>query len=270
MKLMIVDDERLAIRYFEMETADIEDVEIVGAFCNPEEALEYAGHHELEAVLLDIEMPGISGLVLAEKLRKIYPELVIVFITGYEKYAIDTFKIKADYYLLKPYSREDLKDVLERIRLLVRRQKKRIRIRTFGRFDLFVEDRAVWFANTKSKELLALCVDHRGGMVSMEEAIDKLWENREYDNRVKNLYRKAVMNLRQELQEESVDKLFFNTRGACNIDSSKVECDYYDFLEGNRSAVRQWEISRCYLQEYTWAEETSYNIENIYQKRYGK
>lgn len=266
MKIMIVDDEKLALKYFEIETAGIEDVEIAGAFCNPEEALEYAGKHELEAALLDVEMPGISGLILAEELRKINPQLVIVFVTGHEKYAIDTFRIKADYYLVKPYNREDLFDVLDRIRLLVRRQKKKICIRTFGRFDLFVEEKAVWFANTKSKELLALCIDHRGGMVSMEEAIDKLWENRVYDTRVKNLYRKAVMNLRQSLQEEGAEAIFISTRGACNIDSSKIQCDYYDFLEGKTSAIRQWEIFHSYLQEYTWAEETSSNIENIYQK----
>ena len=194
-------------------------------------------------------------------MREISPDLVVIFITGYEQYTLDALKVKADYYMTKPYDSRDIKEVLERAKLLSARQKKRVYIRTFGRFDLFIDGKAVYFSNTKAKELLALCVDHRGGAVTIEEAADKLWEDRIYDSRVKNLYRKAVMQIRQILSEYGVEEIFSGNRGSCQIDILKVDCDYYELLKGNPDAAREWEITGNYLQEYSWAEETCARLE---------
>ena len=117
---------------------------------------------------------------------------------------------------------------------------------------MFIDGEAVYFPNAKAKELLALCVDHRGGAVTIEEAVDKLWENRAYDDRVKNLYRKAVMQIRQVLAEHGAEALFSGSRGACQIDVRQMDCDYYEFLQGNRDALRAWQISGSYLEEYSW------------------
>ena len=175
MRVMIVDDERLALQQFMLETEDIPDVETVGAFADPFKALGFVKEQPVEAAFLDIEMPGMNGIELTEKLREIRPDLVVIFITGYENYTLDALKVKADYYLTKPYDRKDIAEVLERARLLSARQRKRVYVRTFGRFDVFIDGKAVHFPNAKAKELLALCVDHRGGMVTIEEAADKLW-----------------------------------------------------------------------------------------------
>lgn len=261
MRVMIVDDERLALRQFMLETEDIPGIEIAGAFSNPLQALEYLKENPVEAAFLDIEMPELNGIVLAGKMREIYPDLVVIFITGYEQYTLDALKVKADYYMTKPYDSRDIREVLERAKLLSARQKKRVYIRTFGRFDLFIDGKAVYFSNTKAKELLALCVDHRGGAVTIEEAADKLWEDRIYDSRVKNLYRKAVMQIRQILSEYGVEEIFSGNRGSCQIDILKVDCDYYELLKGNPDAVREWEITGNYLQEYSWAEETCARLE---------
>lgn len=261
MRVMIVDDEKLALQQFMLETADMPDVETVGAFTNPFKALEFVKEQPVETAFLDIEMPGMNGIELTEKMREVQPDLVVIFITGYENYTLDALKVKADYYLTKPYDREDITEVLERARLLSARQKKRVYIRTFGRFNVFIEGKAVHFPSAKAKELLALCVDHRGGMVTIEEAADKLWEDRAYDNRVKNLYRKAVMQIRQVLAEHGVEDFFSGSRGACQIDARKVDCDYYELLKGNAEAQRVWKASGQYLQEYSWAEETSARLE---------
>lgn len=257
MRVMVVDDERLALRQFVMETEDLPGIELAGAFSNPLQALEYLKENPVEAAFLDVEMPELNGIALAEKMREISPDLVIIFITGYERYTLDALKVKADYYMTKPYDSRDISEVLERAKLLSARQKKRVYIRTFGRFDLFIDGKVAHFSNAKAKELLALCVDHRGGEVTIEEAVDKLWEDRSYDSRVKNLYRKAVMQIRQCLSAYGEEEIFSGNRGSCQIDTQKVDCDYYELLKGNPEAVREWEITGNYLQEYSWAEETS-------------
>ena len=167
MRVIIVDDERLALCQFEMETEDMPGVEVAGAFTNPVDALAYVQEHPVEAAFLDIAMPGMNGLAWRRKLREIRPDLVVIFLTGYEQYTLDALKVKADYYLTKPYNKQDITEALERARLLAARQKKRVYARTFGRFDVFIDGEAVYFPNAKAKELLALCVDHRGGAVTM-------------------------------------------------------------------------------------------------------
>ena len=84
-----------------LETEDMPDVETVGAFTNPFKALEFVKEQPVEAAFLDIEMPGMNGIELTEKLREIRPDLVVIFITGYENYTLDALKVKADYYLTK-------------------------------------------------------------------------------------------------------------------------------------------------------------------------
>lgn len=258
MKTIIVDDEMLAIKQFEMECKKIPWVNIAGKFQNAQQALEYAEKEKIEAAFLDIELPGMNGILLGKKLRELYPKLVVIFLTGYDNYTMDALHMKADYYLMKPYSSKDFRDVMENARLLTRRQKKRIFIRTLGRFDLIIDDQVVDLPNAKAKELLALCVDHKGGHVSMEEAVDKLWEDRIYDERVKNLYRKATMSLRKVFQEYELEEVFGNKRGSCYINPKLIDCDYFEVLEHKKQNLDYRKmIVGTYMPEYSWAEETN-------------
>lgn len=263
MNIIIVEDEELSIRQFELECEDIPYVQLIGRFYTAEEAIEYASSHKVEAAFLDIHLPGMNGINLAKKLQKIIPKIVIVFITGYDNYKEEAWKMKADYYLLKPYRREDLLEVLENVRLLVKRQRKRVYIRTFGEFEVIIDGEAVFFGNSKAKELFALCVDHRGANVTMEEAIDKLWENRAYDEKVKNLYRKAVMTLRNKFREYHLEDIFIAERGVCRVNCENVDCDYLELMEEDPVTIsRSMEFYLMqgkgnYMPEYSWAEETN-------------
>lgn len=258
MKTIIVDDEMLAIKQFEMECKKIPWVNIAGKFQNAQQALEYAKKEKIEAAFLDIELSGMNGILLGKKLRELYPKLVVIFLTGYDNYTLDALYMKADYYLMKPYSSKDFQDVMENARLLIRRQKKRVFVRTLGRFDLIIDDQVVDLPNAKAKELFALCVDHKGGHVSMEEAVDKLWEDRIYDERVKNLYRKATMSLRKVFQEYGLEEVFVNKRGSCNINPELMDCDYFDVLEHKKQNLDYKNmLVGTYMPEYSWAEETN-------------
>lgn len=89
----------------------------------------------------------------------------------------------------------------------------------------------------------------------MEEAVDKLWPDRDYDNRVKALYRKAVIGIHSLLEAQGVPEVFCNRRGVCYLMEDQVECDFYDFLrhQNNREELYSGE----YMFEYSWAEETN-------------
>lgn len=259
MRTIVVDDEELSLRQFELECSRVPEIELVGTFTNPLEALEYAGNHPVDFALLDIEMPQMKGLELAKRLREKKPDMIIIFVSAYSEYVVEALKIRSDYYVFKPYSQEDILDALNRAKLLARGQKKRVFFRTFGRFNVFVDDQLVKFPNAKSKELLALCVDHMGGEVSMEEAVDKLWPDKDYDSRVKALYRKAVIGIHKILDEHGVNGIFYNFRGGCYVDEKEVECDYYQYVKHREACPYPYEQE--YMFDYSWAEETNARLQ---------
>ena len=258
MKVIIVDDDESVIEQFRETAESINEVNIVGEFTDPREALEFVEESKsagaIDLVLSDVVMPHMTGLDLMREVREIYPKLVIMFISSHEQYIADALRGKADYYIFKPFSREQIEDCVERARFLEGRGNKRITARTFGRFDLFIDVNLVKFKNAKAKELLALCVDHRGGEVTMDEAIDKLWEDREYDSRVKQCYRTAVMQLKITLRKYNAEELFKTKRGSCFIDAKLINCDLYDLMDEKEEAIRRFDY--VYMMEYSWAEET--------------
>jgi two-component SAPR family response regulator len=251
MKTLIVDDNKISLEFLNEICMDSPYVYVAGTFADPEAAWKFAKDNYIELALLDVRMPKLNGIELGKRIRSIYPECVIIYVTAYKEPCIDAIRMKADFYIFKPYSSKDIEDAIYRARLLAVRQRKRIAVRTFGRFDVFAAGRPICFKNAKSKELLALCVDRRGGEVMMDEAIDMLWPERPYDERVKKLYRKSVLMLNHTLLEYGIEDIFISKRGYCYILPEKFECDYYDFIkQKNRIPPEE------YMFQYPWAEET--------------
>lgn len=255
MKTIIVDGSRAVGEQIREECLLVPDIDVTAVFTDSAAALEYVRSNRVEFALMETELEPMDGIELTRRMRAVNPDMVVIFVTGRSECMLEALRVKADYYVLKPYEKADLMDALKRAKLLAKRLHKRVYIRTFGRFDVFIDGKLVNFTNAKSKELLALCVDHMGGEVSMEEAVDKLWPNRDYDNRVKALYRKAVIGIHSLLEGWGVPEVFCNRRGVCYLMEEEVDCDFYDYL---RHQNNQGELySGEYMFEYSWAEETN-------------
>ncbi len=258
MKTIIVDDENWALKQLEEELSGKRDIELAGSFQNPLEAFTYAKSNQVEFALLDVKMQGMNGIELGQHLRKMYPEVIIVYVSSYPEYFSEAYRnVRADYYMLKPYQKDDVRDLLSRVELLAKRQKKQVQVRTFGRFDLFINEQPVTFSNTKAKELFAICIDRKGGIVKMEEAIEKLWEDSPISENIKARYRKAVAYLNALFLEYRIPNVFVSGYGSCHIVKENISCDYYEFLEAEEKPLFFGE----YMYEYSWAEETAAMIE---------
>ncbi len=143
-------------------------------------------------------------------------------------------------------------------------EKSVINVRTFGRFEVFINDLAVDFHSSKAKELFALCIDRRGRNISIEEATDILWENRPFDTKVKKLYSKAVMNIRKTFSRFGITGILHTSRGYCNVNINLINCDYFLFLQNDTESIRQFDGS--YMAGYSWAEETLAYLVRINEK----
>jgi DNA-binding LytR/AlgR family response regulator len=128
MRVFLVDDEPFSIRRLTFVLKEIPDVEIVGTAGDGHTALSEIRRLKPDLAILDIEMPGINGMAVAEALGNTGPD--IVFLTAFDQYATDAFLIEATDYLLKPLKPERLRLAIDRAR---RRQVSRqAESQTFG------------------------------------------------------------------------------------------------------------------------------------------
>jgi two-component system LytT family response regulator len=115
MRVLLVDDEALALDRLKAFFNDIEGVEVVGQARDGDEALAEIQRLTPELVIMDIQMPGRTGLRAAADLD-IQPRPEIVFVTAHEHYAPDAFDVDAADYLLKPVRFDRLRQAVERAR----------------------------------------------------------------------------------------------------------------------------------------------------------
>jgi len=113
-RILLVDDEQPARDRLRQLLAGEADVELVGEAEDGVQAIERVTELAPDLVLLDIQMPGCSGLEVAASLGP--PRPAIIFCTAYEQYAVDAFELNAVDYLLKPVNRARLHAALERVR----------------------------------------------------------------------------------------------------------------------------------------------------------
>jgi two-component system LytT family response regulator len=122
-RALVVDDEPTARRRLVRLLGEIAGVCVVGEAGSGREALREAERLRPDVVFLDIAMPGLDGLAVAQRLRAAGVEHapLVVFITAYDEHALEAFRVHAADYVLKPLERERLRDAVEHARRAVRR-----------------------------------------------------------------------------------------------------------------------------------------------------
>lgn len=117
MRIYAIDDEPKLLRMLHDAIAEAEPgAEILAFSCAPDvlEALASPDKRP-DLVFSDIELPGMSGLALAEKIRAAAPRARIIFVTGYDQYALEAFRLHAQGYLMKPVSAAAVREELDQL-----------------------------------------------------------------------------------------------------------------------------------------------------------
>ncbi|NCB91779.1 MAG: response regulator [Clostridia bacterium] len=265
MKTILVDDELWMLELFEEESAGIEEIQMVGKFDDAEDALHFAKENRVDLAFLDIEMPGMNGLELSDHLREIYPDIIIIFVSAYDQHMKSAMKDHdADWFLLKPYNEEEVKRVLERAKALSIRQRKEVRIHTFGKFEIYVNGAPVKFSSPKAKELLAVLVDSHGEPITAEEAYSRMWMEKTYHHENASSYRRSRSKLLNVLKENGIENILAYFPYALAIRPDMVTCDYFELLKEEKEAIRDFKGE--YMIEYFWGEERIPRLNSIKRK----
>ena len=247
MKILLVDDEELQLLRLENEVKKVvPSSSTILTYSNPSNFLKENKEEKIDIAFLDIEMPGMNGISLAKELKKINPLVNIVFVTAYNDYAFEAYKIHASGYLSKPVTAEKIKKELDALRYPVEFQgEKKLQIKCFGNFEIFHNGEPVRFSYQRSKEVFAYLVDREGSEINVNELNAVLWEE---DH--KSYLRNLIADIVTTLKNIDCSDVFLKKHNGCCIDVSKVDCDAYEYKKGNPNAIRMYRGE--YMAQYPW------------------
>ena len=237
------------------------DVEIM-SFTSCDEALDAVSLGiRPDVVLSEIVLQGMSGLEFAESLRVHSPQTQIIFITAHSEYAIDAFRVKANGYLLKPVTEEDIRRELSYVPAYIQAPHDRLEIHCFGFFDVYWQGSPLVFSRKKSKELLAYLIDRNGAACTSGEIGLALWEDEGDDQAEKNRVRVVINDLKNTLKSIGMEDALLRAKREIAIKKDFVDCDYYRLLSGDTDARNSFQGE--YMKQYGWAELTNARLHFI-------
>ena len=203
MRVLVCDDEKLARDRLARLVDATEGNEVVAQAENGREALAAVQQTHPDVVLLDIRMPDMDGIEAASHLMKSEHPPAVIFCTAYDEHALQAFKVHAVDYLLKPVSREDLAQALERARNVSRSRlealeqdvhpqgtrRRHISARTHKGIELVpVDDIRYFMADQKY-----VTVRYGEGEVLIDETLKELED--EFGDQFVRIHRNALVSL---------------------------------------------------------------------------
>lgn len=260
MRVIYVDDEKPALDTFQSKVKGFSEIESLHLFSDAVEALQYAEHHTIDVAFLDIEMSDMNGIKLAERLKQADSNIRIFFMTAFGQYALDAFGVKALGYIMKPYTKAELKEALEMAALMRSRPKKKVEIHTIPNFAMWVDGKRMSLRG-KKQELLALLVDRGEAGLTTGEAIACLWQDRSADEKTQTLYRVTFYQLMEELKKNGMEDIVCSDEKNKYIVKDMVECDLYRILDGDQEELKKY--GGYYLSEYSWSEVTNAQLNSM-------
>lgn len=265
MNILAVDDEYYALELMKHALQEVAGASTVFLCQDVRAALQTATENQIDVAFLDIHMPEKNGIELARELKDINPKVNIVFATGFSEYMKVGIDLRMSGYIMKPVTPEAVKIELENLRNPIEwSEEKRIKILTFGNFDVFVDGEPLKFERKQSKEILAYLIDKRGTSATYAELAATLWEDEEYDRTKQKNLQVYIASLVKTLHGVGVKDLILKNRQGILVNTKIVDCDYYRFLEGDVRAINTF--TGQYMNAYSWAEFTVGYLENQMQK----
>ena len=116
MKIIILDNHKLIIAEIKRQVLSVLPNAECICFTKQREAIEYVRKNHVDTALLDIDMPGLNGIEVAELMCRINPRLNIIFVTGYPEYALQAFSVPVSDFIVKPVSEDALKATFQKLR----------------------------------------------------------------------------------------------------------------------------------------------------------
>ena len=237
-RIMVVEDEQPILDLHTRLLEKYAPFQVVASFQSPIEALKEIPKLELDALLLDIEMPRMTGLELAEQLVKEGIDVPIIFSTAYSQYAVEAFRVQALDYILKPMTPNTVKQIDERLQKYYGKQKNKVhseKLKVHLYDDPYVKksDQLVKWPTRVTEELFYYFLLQDGNICSKWRIIDDIWPNSDEKRALSNLYN-TIYRMRQMFSELEVPIVIERVNNGYLMKTNQVvEVEYDKKQEGN-------------------------------------
>lgn len=237
MKVVCVDDEKLALDIMTHLLGKTEQIEVVGSFQKVKTALNFVLDEQVDVVFLDIEMPEINGLELAEKILEKKPHIEIVFVTAYNEYAVEAFELNAIDYLMKPVNLTRLEKTIERLSKKTtanpeassENKEKTLHIKLTHNLSFALGDNPfepLKWRTAKARELFLYLLQNKNTLVHKGTLMEMLWGEEDLDRGYSILYT-TVYNVRKALQTYGENLELQNTNDGYILKLHNVDVDLH-------------------------------------------
>lgn len=241
MRVILIDDEPLALEHMEKLLKAVDGVKVVGKYCNPLEGLKVIKQERPDVVFLDIEMPTMSGIELAENIQSVDSDIHIVFVTAYDEYAVKAFELNAVDYVMKPVQKKRLNETIKRLQPFegTNAEKEKTEVSRIGMICCFQTLRFIWQAaevetinvhwrTSKAKEVFAYLIHHRREPVGKEALIELFWPESELEKGFAQLYA-AIYQIRKTLASIGFDMKITSRDQTYILDMQQIKVDVDEF-----------------------------------------
>ena len=175
---------------------------------------------DVQIVFLDIEMPGINGIQLADRIRREYNALNIIFVTGHPEYSYEAYGVRPSGFLAKPVTEKDIERELKELRYPISKTKLRIRVQC-SPFAVFADDEPFKFERKKTMELFAYLVYKKGGYCTNGDMITALWS----DDMGKQAYlRKLLGDMNESFRRVGIVDVITKKYGMACVNMNMIRC----------------------------------------------
>lgn len=280
MRVIIVDDEPDILEDIKINILKYNDFEVIGTYQNPFKAFEAFEGDKPDIAFLDIEMPGMSGIDLAEKFLEVNSRIKIIFITAFNHYATQAFEVNALDYILKPIHPHRMRKAIERLGavsyVLITPMEHVIRIRTFGCFEIQVDGIPIKWNRSKAKELLAYLLHFEGVKKTKYKICEELWPEYEPKKALVNLQtamcslRKSLGNLGiKDIKIEFIEESYILKLGNVLFDAREFEKLYKKGKKNRetaKEAVQYYKGDYMESEDWIWAQLASESFAGKYEE----
>lgn len=238
-KAIIVDDEKPALDVLRLLLEKTGQICVVGTFMSAVDALSKIQSLKPDIAFLDIEMSDMSGLELAGKIIDTGIDIEIIFVTAYDKYALEAFRVNAIDYILKPFSTDDITRAIKRLKkvkplsAVSQKPGDKGRIYCFGRLSVFGAGcrEAVKWRTSKTEELFAFMLQNLNRKVAKWKILQVLWPESVTEKQLNtNLYT-TVYKVRKTLSSAKIKFSFTFINGSYKMELPNVYIDTAEFEE---------------------------------------
>ena len=237
-RIAAVDDEPHVLDRLERMLEGITDVRLCGRCADAESMLDGLQREPADAVFLDINLPGMGGLELGDRILELWPDVAVIFVTAYGEHAVEAFAMEAADYIVKPLTSERLQKTLQRLRtrfpdVTQVSNGPKLALRCFSRLSIEVDGKPLPVHHAKVRELLAFLSLQQGQPIAWDRIADALWPDAPADKAHANFHVTSYQ-LRKLLTAHGIGQLYVSERGNYRLDLSGVQFDLARFEEAAR------------------------------------